>query len=530
MFARELKRALAGLAVVSMGLGAAAAQPASGLGPVSISLPQAALVGPFDPKSGDVVVWVAPGALSGPAASVDGLSNGALSRAIEAADFKAKPGDALTLFSIGPFSRVILIGVGAAPLREADLEDYGGRAATAAAAGRPAEVVVYTPDAPGVDSDAAIALRGALLGGYAFGEAKDRARPNPLRRLAFVDAAPAPERARAEADARALAAGVAFARDLISEPSNIKTPQWFVEQTRAAFRGAPNVSFEVLDERAMQRLGMGLMIGVGQGSTRPPRLLIVRYRGAGVSDAPIAFVGKGITFDAGGVSLKDPDGMWRMRYDMSGAAASVGAVLTLSRRGAKVNAVAVAALAENMPDGGAIRPGDVLTAYDGQTVEVLNTDAEGRLVLADALAYLQAKDKPRTVITIATLTGSVRVALGDDYGGLFANDDAAANQIMASGEAAGEPLWRLPIHESIAKDIDSDVADVKNVAEGSGLPGASIGAGFIQAWVKPGQVWLHLDIAGMAWKTSRSPTVPAGAVGYGVRLFDRLVKDHYETK
>lgn len=500
---------------------------------LTVSAAQAQTIGFVEaplPASGAVAVAVGDDGLSGPAAALDAQLSGAFARALAAADFKGKADESLTLFGVGPFSRIVAIGVGDGLSTAADLEDFGARAAIAASTGAPETIRVFTPDIAEVARDSSIAARGAALGAYAFGEALDRAKPATDRGLAFASPDPTGDAAAFDRDGKALAAGVILARDLISEPSNIKTPQWFVDRTRAAFQGVGNVSIEVLDERAMQRLGMGLMLGVGQGSTRPPRLLAVRYNGASRTDAPIAFVGKGITFDSGGLSLKDPDGMWRMRYDMSGAAASVGAVLTLAKRGARVNAVGVAALAENMPDGGAIRPGDVLTSYSGKTTEVLNTDAEGRLVLADALAWVQDKHKPRSVITIATLTGAVRTALGDDYAGLFGNDPALQDQIVRAGDTANEPVWRLPIHESLVKDLDSEVADVKNVVEGTGNPGASIGAAYIREWVVKDQAWAHLDIAGMAWKTTRTPTVPAGAVGFGVRLFDQLVRDTFEGK
>lgn len=482
------------------------------------------------PNGGAVAIPVEASGLTGPASMVNAAAEGTLERALKEADFKAGAGDVLTLYGVGPYSRVIAVGVGAGAKTEADLEDFGGRVAQAASGGAATTVAVFSPDAPAIAHDAAVVARGAAMGAYRYGQTQKRAAPQAGRILAFSSTAPAEDNAVFNREGAALVSGVSLARDLISEPSNIKSPQWFVDQTRAAFRGMRNVSIEVLDEREMARLGMGLMIGVGQGSTRPPRLMVVRYTGAPREQAPVAFVGKGITFDTGGISIKPGDGMWRMRYDMSGAAASVGAIMTLAKRGARVNAIGVAALAENMPDGGAIRPGDVLTSYSGKTAEILNTDAEGRLVLADAIAWVQDRYKPKAMITIATLTGSVRVALGDDYAGLFSNNADLEAALLAAGETANEPLWRLPIHSSIFKDIDSDVADVRNVVEGAGGPGASIGAAFIQEWVKPETAWAHLDIAGMAWKTSATPTIPVGAAGYGVRLFDQLVRAAYETK
>jgi leucyl aminopeptidase len=378
------------------------------------------------------------------------------------------------------------------------------------------------PDAPDVTDDAAQVGIGYRLRSYAWGKVGKPASRDPKRGVRLLSSR-ATDVAPAMREADAVSAGVALARDLISTPSNIKSPEFFVAETRKAFAGLP-VEITVFDEKQMAGMGMGGMIGVGQGSTRPPRLLAVSYRGAGTA-APIACVGKGITFDTGGISIKPADGMWRMRYDMSGAAACMGSVLAQARRGAPVNMVGVAALAENMPDGNAIRPGDVLTSMSGKTMEILNTDAEGRIVLADAVWWAQEVYKPRAVVTIATLTGAVRTALGDDYAGLLGNDDALAAAVTAAGTRAGEPVWRLPIHDSVYTDIrDSQVADVRNVVEG-GAPGASIGAAFIGEWIKPGQPWAHLDIAGMAWRTSATATVPEGAVGFGVQLMDELARE-----
>jgi leucyl aminopeptidase len=288
------------------------------------------------------------------------------------------------------------------------------------------------------------------------------------------------------------------------------------------------VTIEVLDVPAMEKLGMGSILAVGQGSARPPRLFVARYAGGPNGEAPIAFVGKGITFDTGGISLKPGDNMWRMKYDMTGAASSVGALLALARRGAKVNAIAVAALAENMPSGTASRPGDVVRTASGQTYEIMSTDAEGRMVLVDALWFVQTRDQPRVIIDIATLTGSQVTALGDEYAGLFSRDEALAAQLIAAGAASGEEVWRLPLHPSYAKDLESPIADLRNGGS-SGKAGAGVGAFFIGAWVQPGVAWAHLDIASMAWRDDLPlPTVPLGASGYGVRLFDRFVREHVE--
>ncbi|MEO8011774.1 MAG: leucyl aminopeptidase, partial [Dokdonella sp.] len=328
-------------------------------------------------------------------------------------------------------------------------------------------------------------------------------------------------------DGQPLAEGVTFARNLVTEPANAIYPESFVERTQAAFKGVAGVSLEILDAAAMEKIGMGSILAVGQGSVRPPRLLLVRYKGAG-NDAPIALVGKGITFDSGGISIKPSENLWRMKYDMAGAAAVTGAVLTLAKRGARVNAIAVAALAENMPSGGASRPGDVVRTMSGKTYEIMSTDAEGRMVLVDAIWYVQERDRPRVLIDVATLTGSQVTALGDEYGGLFTRDDALATQLLAAGKSSGEELWRLPLHPSYAKDLESPIADLRNVGPGRGA-GAGVGAHFIGAWVKPGLSWAHLDIASMAWSDETTPTVPKGASGYGVRLLDRYVRESIEA-
>lgn len=470
------------------------------------------------PKAGNIALTMTSSGLTGAAKDIDQVAAGALTRALANAEFKGGSGKALLLYGVGPYSRILALGVGEGPKTEADLVTLGGRFAQAIKDGKTS---VMAPDIAGVTNEAAFLALGAELGSYDFGKwGKPKKDGGPDLQIHSSDASA--QRAW-ENDLRPVAEGVTFTRDLISTPSNIKTPQHFVDKTIEAFSGIPNVTIEVLGVPEMEKLGMGMILGVGQGSTRPPRLLLVRYNGAG-NAAPIAFVGKGITFDSGGVSLKPGDGMWRMRYDMAGAAASIGGVLSAARRGAKVNVVGVAALAENMPDGGAIRPGDVLTSMSGKTTEVLNTDAEGRLVLGDAVWYVQERDKPSKVVTIGTLTGAVRTALGNDYAGLFGNDEAFIADVQTSALRADEAVWRLPIHPTTYDDIKSDIADVKNTVEGGGTAGSSIAAAFVSEWVKPDQTWAHLDIASVAWRDSADATTPKGAAGFGVRLFDALIR------
>jgi leucyl aminopeptidase len=296
-----------------------------------------------------------------------------------------------------------------------------------------------------------------------------------------------------------------------------------VSRAQVAFAGLRGVSIEVLDVPAMERLGMGALLGVGQGSARPPRLLVVRYRGAGAPEGgPIALVGKGITFDSGGISIKPSANMGNMKMDMSGAAAVTGTVLALARSGAPVDVVAVSALAENMPDGAATRPGDVLTAMNGKTIEVISTDAEGRLVLSDALVWTERNLQPAAIVDVATLTGAVGGALGDDYAGLFSRHDALASQLEASGRATGERVWRLPLHPTYATDTSSTIADIKNSGEGGA--GAGTGAHFIGEFVSRDIPWAHLDIANMAYGGAND-WKPAGSAGFSVRLLEEFVRN-----
>ena len=501
--------AVAGLAAVLGSAGAANALPVTFVdGPAA--------------STGAVALPVASGGrLGAQAQAVDRATGGAVTRAIAAAAFSGSNGSVLTLYAVGPYSRVILIGTGAAPLDRVGLEDFGGRLARAAGEGRAEPVEVVVPEAAdGVRDPAALVALGARLSSYSFPAVGVTPEVSPDRRLVMRPGSGAAAQGQAWTRRwQPLADGVFLARNLISTPSSIKSPQWFVDETRKAFEGLP-VTITVIDEVEAARLGMGGLLGVGQGSARPPRMMAIVYNGAG-SARPLAFVGKGVTFDTGGISIKPSDGMWRMRYDMAGAAASVGAVLSAARRGVRANVIAVVPLAENMPDGNAIRPGDVLTAFDGQTMEILNTDAEGRVILADANAWAARTFTPSLIVNIATLTGAARGAVGDDYAALFARTDETASLVAAAGAAVGESTWRLPIHPSTYDDLRSDVADIRNVMEG-GAPGASIGAAFLELFVPDTIEWAHLDIAPVAWRTSRAPTVPVGAVGWGVRLFDEL--------
>ena len=322
----------------------------------------------------------------------------------------------------------------------------------------------------------------------------------------------------------AIAEGVALTQTLVAEPPNILYPESFVE--RCQHLAELGVELEILDERQMKALGMGALLGVAQGSTRPPRLLAMRWNGGNPGDAPVVFIGKGVTFDTGGISLKPGAGMDMMKWDMGGAGAVAGAIKAIAGRKAKANVVGVVGLVENMPDGNAMRPGDIVTTMSGQTVEVLNTDAEGRLVLCDAISWAQKAYDPKVIVDLATLTGAMVISLGHEYAGIFANDDKLAADLLAAGEASNNKLWRFPLSPAYDKLIDSPIADMKNIGPREG--GSITAAQFLKRYVEDGVAWAHLDIAGMAWGDKDGPVYAKGATGYGVRLLDRYIAANHE--
>jgi leucyl aminopeptidase len=317
---------------------------------------------------------------------------------------------------------------------------------------------------------------------------------------------------------------VEFTRELVTEPANVIYPESFVARAQERYAGT-GLELRVLDEAEMAALGMGALLGVAQGSARPPRLLAMVWRGAG--EAPFtAFVGKGVTFDTGGISIKPAAGMEDMKWDMGGAGAVAGTMLALARRGAKANVVGVVGLVENMPDGKAQRPGDVVKTMSGQTVEVINTDAEGRLVLCDVLTWVQREYKPAAIVDLATLTGAIIISLGHEQAGMFTNDDDLAAALDAAGKASGDKLWRFPLGPAYDKLIDSPIADMKNVGPRYG--GSITAAQFLQRYIDKGTPWAHLDIAGTVWTDKPGATWDKGASGFGVRLLDRYVRDRIE--
>ncbi|MBL0925451.1 MAG: leucyl aminopeptidase [Sphingomonadaceae bacterium] len=453
-----------------------------------------------------------------PEMGLDAGTAAAVRAAIAAAKFEGKAESSLTLRGIGSYARIQLVGTMGDGDKAIRLRDAGGKAA------QDLKDEAYPVSIAGnlSASDAASVALGYNLGQYRFDRYKTVGKTAPpVQKVTIVTNDPRAAETEWNTRGRALADGVTLSRDLATEPANVIYPESFVARVRTAFAGVPGVKIEVLDEPAMRRMNMGSIVGVGQGSRRPSRIMLVEYSGG--SGAPLAFVGKGITFDSGGISLKPGSGMWEMKSDMSGAASVMGAALSLAKSRAPVNVIAVAALAENMPGGNAQRPGDVVRTMSGKTIEILNTDAEGRLVLADANEYVATK-KPAGIVNIATLTGSIVQALNDEYAGLFARDEGLARALAAAGTVTGEEVWRMPLHKNHKEDLKSDIADIKNVVEGGG-PGASLGATFIGYFVDEATPWAHLDIAGVNWADKAGPVTPKGASGWGVRLLDQLARN-----
>ena len=423
--------------------------------------------------------------------------------------------------------RLLLAGLGSKGDEDALYERVGGALAAKLLLSGETRLVI---DLQGLGLGAEAAARmgfGAAARSWRYDQYRTklgRKQKPTLEEVVIVGAADGTEGAWARE--QALLDGLDLTRSLVTEPANIVYPETFVERCREAMEGL-GVEFEILDEAAMKKLGMGALLGVAQGSVRPPRLLVMRWNGsADAKSDPVVFIGKGITFDTGGISIKPALGMEAMKWDMGGAGAVAGAIRSLAGRKAKVNVVGICALAENMPDGNAQRPGDIVTSMSGQTIEVINTDAEGRLVLADALTWAQRNTKPKVIVDLATLTGAMIVSLGHEYGGLFSNDDSLAEGLASAGKATGDKLWRLPMGEAYDKIMDSQIADMKNSA---GREGGSITAAcFLGRFVEEGVKWAHLDIAGMVWADKAGHLYDKGATGFGVALLDRYVADNHE--
>jgi leucyl aminopeptidase len=427
----------------------------------------------------------------------------------------------------GTIRRFVLVGIGS----DLQAERAGGALVARLLTSGETSLVV---DASAVEAGrraafAAALAQAACLRSWRFDLYRTRMPAKSKPSLSAIEMVVGDQLAAAEQTWAPLAAvneGVAFTRTLVTEPANILYPETFVERCRAL--ETLGVQIEVLDEAAMRELGMGALLGVSQGSAREARLLVLRYDGTGGQvTEPTVFVGKGVTFDTGGISLKPGAGMEDMKWDMGGAGAVAGALHAIAGRKARAHVIGVCGLVENMPDGNAQRPGDVVTTMSGQTVEILNTDAEGRLVLCDVITWAQKNLKPKTIVDLATLTGAMIVSLGYEHGGMFSNSDALAGRLTAAGASVGEKLWRMPMGDAYDKLIDSPIADMKNI--GPREAGSISAAQFIARFVDPGVEWAHLDIAGMVWSSKPSHVWEKGATGYGVRLLDRFVKDVLEA-
>jgi leucyl aminopeptidase len=468
------------------------------------------------------------GEFSPAAEALDGQMSGQLKRAIAASRFKGQVGQTVPILAPAGVKagRVVVIGAGKqASFDEKAAESAGAQAYNAVRDSGADALLLLMPGA-GADRPAHAGF-GIQLASYRFDKYRTTEKPEKKPSVKSVSIAVADTKASAKAHKAlsGLADAICYARDLVSEPANILYPEEYARRVKELSK--LGLEIEVLGEKEMKKLGMGSLLGVGQGSVRESQLVVMQWKGAkDAKAAPIAFVGKGVCFDTGGISLKPADGMEDMIWDMGGAGAVAGLMHALAGRKAKVNAIGILGLVENMPDGNAYRPGDILTSMSGQTIEVINTDAEGRLVLADAVWYCQDRFKPKFMIDLATLTGAIVVALGHDMAGMYSNDEALAANLLKASESSGDTLWRMPLQASYDKNLDSLAADMKNTG---GRPGGSITAAlFIQRFTNS-VPWAHLDIAAIAWKKPSSiPTIPDGATGFGVRLLNDLVAANYE--
>ncbi|MHA6346696.1 leucyl aminopeptidase [Roseivivax sp. CAU 1761] len=469
--------------------------------------------------AGRVAVCIpADGTLGQGARRLNRLTKGAVLRACSSERWdKLKSGDVLSLgFPAGMAAEAVdLVKIERRP-DVAEARRAG--AAVARGAGRSAVTFLVEGTRHGAEMALGLALRG-----YAFTDHKSKpeAAPEPATLLCSR-----PEEVAAAArDRLALARGVVFARDLVNEPANVLSTTEFADRLRAL--AELGLEIEVLDEAQMEELGMGAFLAVSRGSVTPAQLVVMRWNGGG-SEPPLALVGKGVVFDTGGISIKPSQGMESMTMDMGGAATVAGTMMALAARGARANVVGLVGLVENMPDGRAYRPGDVLRSMKGDTIEVISTDAEGRLVLADVMWYAQETYKPAAMIDLATLTGAAIVGLGHENAAFFASEDGFAQRFAKAAETEGEGAWRMPFGEGYAEQIKSAVADVKN--SGGRAAGTITAAEFLKRFVREDLPWIHIDIAGVATAAKDLPLAPKGATGWGVLTLDRLVRSHHEAR
>ena len=486
------------------------------------------------PESGAVVLLTDQKlGLGRKSAAIDATAGGRFVRAAAAAKFKGGALKSMQLLAPAgsDLDKIVFVGLGdPAKLTAQDWLKLGGTVAATAGGASAVTVLLERPDGKAVSAqEAADVALGIMLRTYGFDKYKTKKKDDeetPKARTFTIATANPASAEKAWAAGQAVAEGVAFARDLVNEPANALGPVEFADRLKALSK--LGVDVKVLGEADLRRLKMGALLGVAQGSERPPRIVMMHWWGGREKDKPVAFVGKGVVFDTGGISIKPAAGMEDMKGDMGGAAAVAGLMHALAARQAKANVVGIVGLVENMPDGKAQRPGDIVTSMSGQTIEVLNTDAEGRLVLADLLTHIQKSDKPAAIVDLATLTGAILVALGNQHAGLFSNNDALATALTEAGLATGEKVWRMPLGADYDKLIDSKNADVKNI--GGRNAGAITGAQFIQRFVEKDTPWAHLDVAGTAMGSPTNETNQSWGSGWGVRILNELVRARYEKR
>jgi leucyl aminopeptidase len=477
------------------------------------------------------------GELSQGARDLEAASGGQIGRAMKAANFTGRKGKLLEVLAPSgtAASRILLAGLGDPAKADArTFEDLGGEAAARLQTAEAELVADFTGVADlavGTDVAAAHFAHGVELRNWRFDVYRTRLKDDQKAKLGKVTLVGAPDGAKPLVERlQKVAAGVHFAKELITEPGNVIYPESFVERVRAKVEPL-GVKVTVLDEKELKKLGAGSMLGVAQGSVRPARLLAMEWNGTGDPEAaPLALIGKGVTFDTGGISLKPGPGMEDMKWDMGGAGAVAGIMVALAGRKAKARVIGVCGLVENMPDGNAQRPGDVVTSMSGQTIEVLNTDAEGRLVLNDCMTWTQRTYKPKVMLDFATLTGAIIISLAHHYAGVFSNSDTLWGKLETAGKSVNDLVWRQPLSEPgghYDQLIDSTIADMKNLGPREG--GSITAAQFLQRYVDDGVEWAHIDIAGAVWRPKAGALHDKGATGYGVRLIDRLVADHFEA-
>jgi leucyl aminopeptidase len=461
---------------------------------------------------------------------IDLQSSGFVSKVLHSSqNFKGKFGQIKvipTLLSSQEIVSIILVGTGeAGDLNDIKVENLGGKIYQVATSLKTDEISIV----PLNDEHANSLVFGFLLASYSFDKYKTKVE-EPTKHVKECNVFVIDEQSsKAKFEhVKNMQQAIFLTRDLVNEVPNVLNTDAYADLIIKHLTGL-NVEVQVLGELEMQKLGMNALLGVGQGSSSESKLVVMKYNGSGSDDAPVALVGKGVVFDSGGISLKPSTNMHEMKYDMAGSASVFGTIRALAANKSKANVVGVVALVENMPDGNAQRPGDIVKTMSGQTAEVLDTDAEGRLILADALWYTQLNFKPKLIIDLATLTGAIVVALGNTFAGCFSNNDELAQQLIAAGNKVNEKLWRMPMHEEYDKMIKSEVADWANIGTGRGTAGSAMGAHFLEKFVN-NFPWAHLDIAGLAWEKGVKDIYPKGATGYGVRLLTQFIKDNYEQK